>query len=489
MSPNPKHRTSSGLSSPRLTNTLARFFGRIAHDDNALLVAFSGGPDSTALLLALTRVAAALGLRLHAAHLDHGLDADSPRRAAAARRLATRMQVPITVERLSKPPPATESLEAFARRQRYAFLHRLADGLGASFIATAHHADDQAETVLLRLLFGSSLDGLGAMSPVRGQLVRPVLGCRRTELRSTLNGSGLAPVSDPTNSDPASPRNAVRSRLLPYLEAREPGTADMLCRLAAAARQANRRIERTIEPMLGMKRLDGRWRQEPCGIAFDRQIFVNLPESLLAPALALLHRRAGAPYPASAAARRELLRQVRAGTELGCDCGDGWRWEGDRGQVRLARQASFPGRFTYNLTVPGSVDISELDLRVRLTRGKVAPWMFSGRIDRTGLAGVDLGACRVLVRNRRPGDRMQPLGSSKRRRLKDLLIDRRVPRQQRDLLPLLVIDDEIAWVPGVTIGERFRLGEESSAWIAEVESLRARSDNPPLFHSPREAMA
>ena len=135
------------------------------------------------------------------------------------------------------------------------------------------------------------------------------------------------------------------------------------------------------------------------------------------------------------------------------------------------------------------MDIPEVDLRVRLTRGQVALWMYSGRIHRTGLADLDLEASSVVVRNRRPGDRIQPLGSSGQRRLKDVLIDRRVPRAERDRLPLLVIDDEIAWVPGVTIGERFRLGEasapevgERSIWIAEIEDLRAPSDNSPSFH-------
>ncbi len=457
----------------------------MTRDDDVLVVAFSGGPDSTALLWALTQTTAALGLRLHAAHMDHGLDADSPRRAAAARRLAARMHVPVTVERLRTARPAGESPEAFARRQRYAFLHRLADRLGAPFIATAHHADDQAETVLLRFLFGSGLDGLGAMSPVRGRLVRPVLGCRRAVLRRALDGSGLDPVDDPTNSDLASPRNAVRRRLLPHLEAGEPGTTDSLCRLAAVARRASHRIRRMIEPLLEVERLRGRWR-EPYGIAIDRQVFANLPEPLLPSVLALLHRHAGAPYPASSAARRELLRQARAGTDLGCDCGNGWRWEGDSTSFRLVRRESLSEEFAYNLVVPGSVDISELGLRCRMTRGQVAPWMFSGRSDRTGLADVDLETGRVLVRNRRPGDRIRPLGSSRRRRLKDLLIDRRVPRRQRDRLPLLVIKGEIAWVPGVTIAERFRLGNESSAWIAEIENLRARSDNPPSFDGSTE---
>ncbi len=472
-----------------MLGTLERFVGRLDRGDRFLLVAFSGGPDSTALLWGLARIAGRTGLQLHAAHLDHGLDADSRRRATAASHLASRLDVPVTVERLQAPGPDTESPEAFARRHRYAFLHRLADRLGAPFIATAHHADDQAETVLLRLLFGSGLEGLGAMSPIRGRVARPLLSCRRTELRHALRRSGLEPVIDPTNSDLGAPRNAVRSLLLPHLEAREPGTTMRLCCLATASRRASRRLERRIEPLLGLERLTATIGLEPRGVAVDRQALEDLPKPLLPVALAWLHRRAGAPYPASSAARRELLRQIRAGASLGCDCGRGWRWEGDSESFRLVRNASSPGRFAYNLGVPGSVDIPELDLRVRLTRGQVALWMYSGRIHRTGLADLDLEEHTVVVRNRRPGDRIQPLGSSRRRRLKDLLIDRRVPRSERDRLPLLVIDGEIAWVPGVTTSERFRLGEESSGGkrtvlIAEIEDLRTQSDNPPSFHQP-----
>ncbi len=484
-----------------MLDTLKRFVSRIDRDGRFLLVAFSGGPDSTALLWGLARIADRAGLRLHAAHFDHGLDTDSRRRAAAARRLAAQLEVPVTVERLREPRSGGESPEAFARRHRYAFLHRLADRLGAPLIATAHHADDQAETVLLRLLFGSGLEGLGAMSPIRGRVVRPLLPCRRAQLRQALRRSGLDPTCDPTNTDLNAPRNAIRSLLLPHLEAQEPGTTTRLCRLAAASRRASRRLERRIEPLLGLERLAATIGRQPRGVAVDRQALEDLPDPLLPVALALLHRRAGAPYPASSAARRELLRQTRAGAGLGCDCGRGWRWEGTAESLRLVRNASSPGRFAYNLGVPGSVDIPELDLRVRLTRGQVALWMYSGRIHRTGLADLDLEEHTVVVRNRRPGDRIQPLGSSRRRRLKDLLIDRRVPRSERDRLPLLVIDGEIAWVPGVTIGERFRLGEESSVTleggkrnatpeggerkilIAEIEDLRAQSDNPPSFHT------
>ncbi len=462
--------------------TLRRFAERLDDDDRLILVAFSGGPDSTALLWGLTQVATQTGLRLHAAHLDHGLDAGSSRRAHAARGLANKLKVPITVERLREPAPSAESLEAFARRHRYAFLYRLADRLGATWIATAHHADDQAETVLMRLLFGSGLEGLGAMSSTRGRVVRPLLTHRRAELIDAVRKSGLRPIDDPTNRDLEVPRNAIRRRLLPHLEAREPGVTEILCRLASTARRANRslehRLQQLFEPKILTSVIGGRER----GLTVDRQALEELPAALLPSTLAWLHRRAGAPYPASSAARRELIRQIRAGAGLGCDCGDGWRWEAGVSSFRLVRGASSPGRFAYNLMVPGSVDVSELSLRLRLTRGKVASWMYSGCIHRTGLADLALEASSVVVRNRRPGDRIQPLGSSKRRRLKDLLIDRRVPRQERDRLPLLVVDGEIAWVPGVTIGERFKLSGGSSAWIAEVEDLRAQSDNPPSLH-------
>ncbi len=472
----------------QLTGILGRFFGTVASRDDLVLVAFSGGPDSTALLWGLRRIAAGAGLRLHAAHLDHGLDDDSPRRALAAARLAARIDVSLTAERLRARRPAGESSEAFARRHRYAFLERLADRLGARFIATAHHADDQAETVLLRLLFGSGLDGLGAMPRVRGRLVRPLLGCRRSDLHRALGDIGLEPVDDPTNHDHATPRNAVRARLLPRLEARDPGVVESLCRLAAAARRANRRVERLIEPRLRIEPVRAMTRTGPQGIAVDRRRLDELPEALLPQTLALLHRRAGAPYPPSAAARRELQRQARSGSTLGCDCGHGWRWEGSRKELRLVRRASSPGDFAYTLVVPGSVDVPEVDLRVRLTRGPVARWMFQGRADRAGLVITDLETRDVLVRNRRPGDRIQPLGG-RRRRLKDLLIDRRVPRSERDRLPLLVVDGEIAWVPGVTIGDSFRLGDESTVWIAEIEKPETQSKHSPPPATAPEAAA
>ncbi len=471
-----------------LLTTLERFFRRLrplggrggerqARSGDRVLVAFSGGPDSTALLWGLTRVAPALGLDLVAAHLDHRLDADSTRRAEAASRLVAALAVPLVGDRLAATPAgsaAGEGVEAYARRRRYAFLDRVAAERRARFIATAHHAEDQAETVILRLLYGSGLAGLAAIHPHRGRVVRPLLDLPRRALLEGVAASGLEPVDDPTNADLEVPRNRVRHVLLPRLAGRDPRIVERLSALARAAAAARQRVDEALEPLLAPRPL-----KNARGATIDRRALEALPEPLFAPALALLSRRAGAPHPPGEPARRELRRQLGRGDgppRIGCDCGDGWRWEGDRNRLRLLHGKPSTGRFAYTLRVPGEVEISELALKVRLRRGRVARWMFRGRADRAGLASSLPTGTRVVVRNRRPGDRIQPLGAKEPIRLKDLLIARRIPRHRRDRLPLLVIDGALAWVPGVTIDQRFRLGDEPKTWIAEIESWPAETD-------------
>ncbi|HUP42706.1 MAG TPA: tRNA lysidine(34) synthetase TilS, partial [Thermoanaerobaculia bacterium] len=202
--------------------------GVVVEPGDLIVVAFSGGPDSTALLHGLARLAPERGLRLLAAHLDHGLDAGSGGRAAAARRLAGRLGVECVVARREVAALAApgESPEAAARRVRYRFLEEVRRARRGRWIATAHHRDDQAETVVLRLLQGSGVPGLAGIQPVRGRVVRPLLELGRAQLAAALEADhrgALDPVEDPTNRDLRRPRNRVRRALLPALEAAEPG--------------------------------------------------------------------------------------------------------------------------------------------------------------------------------------------------------------------------------------------------------------------------
>jgi tRNA(Ile)-lysidine synthase len=452
-----------------LSGELEAFFSKEAPLDpgDAVVVAFSGGPDSTALLLGLLGMSRLPGIRLAAAHLDHAMDPGSASRACEAARTAARLGVPFITERAEpRENGPADSPEAAGRRARYDFLERVRRDLGARWIATAHHRDDQAETVLLRLLFGSGLEGLAGIRPVHGRVVRPLLGVPRAMLVSAVTASGLTPVDDPTNRNPNVPRNRVRHHLLPSLE---PDLAPRLARLAGRARAAGLVLDRRLAGILPL---------HPAreGVAVERGALERLPEEILPFALAWLHRRAGAPYPAAGAARAELLRQIGNRENAGCDCGGGWRWEvsGDLLVLRRCPRGKARERvpdFTYTLEIPGELHIPEISAKVRVERRAVEPWMFEGSPHRAGLALPLVEGDRVTIRNRRPGDRIHPLGASGSRRLKEVLIDRRVPRQARARLPLLCVEGRIAWAPGVTIDERFRLDGHATAWIAEIETI------------------
>ena len=250
---------------------------------------------------------------------------------------------------------------------------------------------------------------------------------------------------------------------------------DIMATLADAARGAKYTIDQWLTQRLTPQALDS---QTGYFAQIDRRAFQELPEPLWPFALSILHETAGATYPASSDAHRELRRQLLAEGRVGCDCGDGWRWTADRDSLRLARTTTPIADFTYTFQAPGSLLIPELSMVLSLTRGSRASWMLRGQPHRAGIALQDDPPRRVTVRNRRPGDRIRPLGSPHNRRLKDLLIDRRVPRQRRGRLPLLVIDDTIAWVPGVTIDDSFRLIEGSTVWIAEIHPALPEPENP-----------
>jgi tRNA(Ile)-lysidine synthase len=449
-----------------------------------------------------------MDLTVTAAHLDHGMDPGSADRARTAARIAERLGVPFVSERREVPGLRlpSESPEAAARRVRYAFLEEVRQREGARWIATAHHRDDQAETVLLRLLFGSGWEGLGGIRPIHGFVVRPLLDVPRQDLLKMVEEAGLEPVQDPTNLDLGTPRNRVRRLLRPLTPDPSPiahppagrgapppgprrsvppspggwggmgeggqggeGLSGLLARVADRARGASGRLGRYLSGHLNVEEVED-------GIAVAG--LERLPPEILAFALAWLHRRAGAPYPAGGAARSELLRQVASGHRAACDCGHGWRWETEEERLILRRAVPEEERvpqFSYTVPIPGVVEIPEIAVRVGLSRRPVEPWMFvEGSARRAGLALPLVAGDRVTVRNRRPGDRIHPLGAAGSRKLKDLLIDRRVPRRERERLPLICLGDAgetIAWVPGVTLDQRFRITGESTVWLSEITAI------------------
>jgi tRNA(Ile)-lysidine synthase len=222
----------------RVRRAVARALDRdgVLRPGERVLVACSGGPDSTALLDALARLAPPRRLDLHVAHVDHGLREGSAAEAEVVRALARAREIPFHSLRVEVQPGG--SLQDHARAARHAALRRLAGELGASAIALGHTADDQAETVLMRALgSGATPRSLGAMGQRDGRLARPLLRLWRADLAAYCAALSLAVLDDPSNADPRFLRSRVRHQLLPALEEVFPAARRRLVALAEQQRR------------------------------------------------------------------------------------------------------------------------------------------------------------------------------------------------------------------------------------------------------------
>jgi tRNA(Ile)-lysidine synthase len=405
-----------------------------------VLVAVSGGADSVALLHVLMTLAGELSLRLHVLHVDHGLRPDAGRDAEFVRRLAARLEVPANVGRVTVP--AGGSLEAAARAARYAALDAEARRVDARRIAVGHTADDQAETVLMRMLAGAGVRGLAGIPPVRGRIIRPLIETRRGELRAALEAAGLPWVEDPSNRDSKFLRNRIRHELLPLLSASySADVVTALDRIARLCRDTVGAIERVARRELDRLAVDAGE-----ALVLPHAALAELPAQVAAEVLRLAAARLGSRAPLRAWAHRGLARILaspppRRPFRLG-----GIAVEVSSGRVRLAagEARGLPAR---ELTVPGRVELPEIG-RVLRARIVSATECEVPRELRRVVFDAALVPSRLTVRARRPGDRFSPFGGGERR-LKSFLIDEKIPRWERARLPLVEADGRIVWVGGV----------------------------------------
>ena len=410
-------------------------------DGDGVVVAVSGGGDSTALLYLLHRLASERDLRLTAVHVDHGLRPGSGAEADHVLRLGARLGVPVAAVRVTVE--RTGSLQDAARRARYAALDAQAARLGAARIAVGHTLDDQAETVLMRLLQGSGLRGLAGIRPVRGRVIRPLLAVRRSDLRAVLAEAGLDWIEDPSNEDRRFLRTRIRLEVLPRLARAYGGDlAPLLASVAERARRAREALEAAAGEALG--RLG---RREPDAIVLSRSALRGLPPAVGTEVLRLAVSRLGGPAALRAWAHRGLARVLadpppRRPFRLG-----GLHVEVSGGHVRLAAPPPTP-LTARPLDIPGTRPLPEIH---RVLEARLLPAADYAVPRRPDVAAFDAEHLpdRLTVRARRPGDRFHPFGASGERRLKRFLIEAGVPRWERQRVPLVEAGGRIVWVAGL----------------------------------------
>jgi len=385
-----------------------------------VLVAVSGGPDSMALLHALWEVRERLGLTSEVAGVDHGLRAEAAAELALVRERAEALGLPfaaVPVDVRGERRRGGASLQDAARRVRLGALAALAVERGAAKVALGHQADDQAETVLYRIVRGTGLVGLRGIPYRRMPFVRPLLDVSRAEILRYLRRRSIPFVEDPSNADPRYARARIRHRLLPLLAEENPRVARALVRLAEAAR-AGVSAEPELSSLTGraaavVRRLRARGGTAAVDVSGGREVEICYGRVRVRPRTA---RLAGGARPVSTPAALVV---------------DG------------------PGRYPF---------ASAIELDVRIDRGPPAAGEASFDADRV--------AWPLLVRARRPGDRMRPRGGRGTRKLSDLMIDAKIARTARGSLPVVTSAvGDVLLVPGLRPSDTARPSAETRRFL------------------------
>lgn len=440
-----------------------------------LVVAVSGGQDSLCLLEILAVLAPRHGWTLHVASVDHGLRPEAADEVAFVGAQAERLGLPFTGVRVDVRAALARrgaGLLDAARAERYAALARIAAACAATAVAVGHTADDVVETFLLNLLRGAGVAGLaglrwrGTVTPPSGEplvVVRPLLAIWRTETAACCSERGLAPRHDPSNLDRRYRRTRVRHELVPALERIVPTARRAIWRSAMALRE-------DADLLAGLAGAEARAisRRDSGQVVLDRAAWRTLPGALRRHVI----RRAwgwlasaGELDAAATARAAALVEQGRGAVVLP----GGVELRATEAVATLGRGGEEPSKLReWELPVPGRVlldDGSELVCEVE-PRARERPWDEGGTPWDAWLDAEVVGSP-LRARGRRPGDRMVPLGMAAAKRLQDLLVDARVPRRVRDLLPVVESSRGICWVAGVRIAHWARV-TEATRWVLHL---------------------
>lgn len=434
--------------------------------NETVVLAVSGGPDSLCLLYIFKNLAAEFKLNLIIAHLNHCLRPEGDHEAAAVAALAKELNLPCEVKavdiRVYKKTLGVGEEEA-GRSARYLFLLEVARKYGASKIATGHHRDDQAETVLLNIIRGSSVDGLSGILPIRKwkglELIRPLLCLWRDEIESFCMYHQLKPFIDSSNLETEYKRNKLRLELIPHLEEKyNPKIRQSLARLADLA--ARDRLFLQTLARLNYRKITH--------FAGDDTIINRQSLKALPPALQgrIAHIALKKYLPAGKINRvhieqvLKILQSSSTGKKLTLP--DGLQLEQSYDRIIISSRHLQVSNIIKPVIVPipGRVCITDrfgIESRVvSVNKLSWPPGKYEAYLD---YSKIPAGA--ISVRSRKPGDRFFPQGSAGRKKLKDIFIDHKIPRKRRDTIPVVTAGDKIIWLAGFRIAEPYKVTEKT----------------------------
>ena len=413
-----------------MLNKLSAALRELVQPGDTLVCAVSGGADSVALLFGMYLLREKFQLHLSVAHFNHHLrGAESDEDEAFVREFCARYEIPLTVGG-AFVKPGRKGLEAAAREARYDFLRGL-----PGKIATAHTADDNAETVLMHLLRGTGLKGLGGIAPVNGPLIRPMLNITRQEVEAFLLEYALPHREDSSNASDDFLRNRVRHHVMPLLRSENPGVSLSLSATAQRLRQDEEYLRSRLEPELPVV---SRLR--------------SMPQSLQSRYLERFLKENGVPEPEQAHidAARGLLYSDKPSARL--DFPGGRMLARDYDRLRVLTPAQPPEEGI--VSVPGTTALPQWGIRVTC-----------GETPNGGFGVKPQGTLRV--RSRKAGDEIRLSGGTKS--IKKLMIDRKISAPLRDKIPILADEKGVLWAG--QFGQNLQRAEENPTHYILIDTL------------------
>lgn len=455
-------------------------YGMLEQGDR-VVVGVSGGPDSMCLLHILLSLKDRLGIDVYAVHVNHLLRGDEAYRDEEhVSKWCREHGVPVFVKRTDVRALAEErkiSVEEAGREARYSAFDKVLFDAGANKIAVAHNMNDNAETVLMRLIRGTGVDGLTGIEPVRGNIVRPLIEARREEIEKYCIDNDIPVVIDSSNTEAGYTRNKVRILLLDRIRSElNPDIIPVIARTASLLKEDADLLDELSRAAFkdcrdnkpgGRNKIEAEGRG---GITLDLKKFNGLHISLKRRVMRLsVEEVRGSLVHIESKHINDAVEFAAAGrTGSYISLPDGMKVAKSYDSLTIAVMGNriYDGyAFERQLSVPGTTYVPELDadvtteVRERGEPGKTGECCEAERVgeDRyTGYFDMDKLNMPVYIRNRRDGDVFSPSGMKGRKKLKEYMIDEKIPRQERPLVPLITVGKEVAWVIGRRVSEKFR---------------------------------
>lgn len=441
----------------KVRKTISRF--DMIRPRDRMVVAVSGGADSVCLLDILNRIKDDFGITLFVAHFDHGLrPAEDDAETTFVEAFARSLDIPFVTQKAGLDISEGDGpLEERARRARYRFFDQVMDEFSAQKVAVGHTLNDQAETVIMRLMRGSGTTGLSAIPPVRdGRIIRPLIEISREEILHYLDEKGLSFMTDSSNLKTNYLRNKIRLALLPRLMEIQPRIIDLLGQTAEIMRIEDQWMEAEAE----------KWLKESSDLVDFNEVVI--PLSLFRKISEALQHRVIRHALATAAGdlRRMGLRHIQAINRIALGTRSSATLNLPRGLTITRSYDSLifktgDGKeekgFCYTLDGPGRFFLKEFESSIVIeeTEELMPPVKQSSPM--TAFFDADLISYPITVRGFRPGDRFIPLGMFGHKKLKNFFIDLKIPAKERSRIPILTHEDKPIWVCGLRMDDRYKV--------------------------------